>query len=1219
MSRPPASGLLAQAFVQAMNGARHASMPARGAVALSDPKLETRVQRLSDAIKSMQTSLEPDRRRQVLTDLTGLKQDLHTLASTHQQLDSKLETAVQDATRLKSENDALRKLSEDAVLDQQLKKALQETDKLKAAADAYKKDLLQQKLSDKEWELQQAREQMADVEKENSALTLKLQDLRSSRQDSAAQIEHLKRENERLKSLLQDSSDAPGQLQEPEKAAGSSEREALLARLQSAVVADGKGTAGDADLLAGAVKALQDATALEGQVSKLKQDNERLRAEITELNDTVFSKNFKAPSAWAEREIKYKMEKKQWEQQLAKLRKTVETVRAENVQYRASNKTEEFEQRIAAMQKQIEKTEGEKVSAQKELHELHLDMQVQQERYRQLQEARRHTVSSSAEDGIRSIVSELDRAGLGPAQPTHPHKPPPQRSPSKGVTTPRGSSWGSGDGTPVAEHAMEAGNVEEIIMDLDDQGIGRVEAQAPGTGPKQHRRPPTAGATSVEASAVDSRTPAGAADAAQATTSGHAQEVAHGLQAQQQQQQPSHQPRPRQADSSAAAELPAGNTQQLVEGHQAQGQGGGQTLGPPGSGGRGEAAAAAGRGRVRSPPALQGAEPSGGTQGSDETGGTRRLSGSPTAASSSSPRQGWQSHVLADGQAAASSSRAIGAQAQAEQGVGRAVAEPTPGRLAQVPEEAAATPAGGQGGSSGAALASAWQGPAFAAAPGPSGHHASDAAAAAQHMGKSPPAAEAGAVPGSSSFPGTRNSAAGVDAGQDEASGAESGNSSQATVPGGRSPALHDPFLTSPTQPVTPTSPPSLSPHEVQHGDSGHLLSSMSSLECAAHNEACSSNMDNPLLADAVHAAEAQEAAEALQVPADFRAHSAADGRHSRETSETDDAWTEERLKALEEDRVAVERMWGEHAQETDIGVLKFKIAEFDSRCEMYEAQIQKGQRALERADQEKARLEDQLLQVQQALETGDPQAVMALRDQLEDVVSSKREQEGELQARLQEAEQVLEEAHRERSRLEKHRSHLESELSRLSAELGMDLKLTPIEEGSEDEPEAATPHPGVRALQKVATAGASPEGRSSSMPVGASRRKMGGVIPGFSEAEVEMMRLREENEALMDSLVRTKVELADTQGDYLKTKRAMIRAVEKQALLSEKIDLLKEALAEGGVTSVAGEGAQPKPAPSPGKAAPPAPPLPPAAPSRAFSLQRLGWFSQPAAQPAAS
>ena len=43
----------------------------------------------------MQTSLEPDRRRQVLTDLTGLKQDLQSLATSHQQLDSKLDNAVQ--------------------------------------------------------------------------------------------------------------------------------------------------------------------------------------------------------------------------------------------------------------------------------------------------------------------------------------------------------------------------------------------------------------------------------------------------------------------------------------------------------------------------------------------------------------------------------------------------------------------------------------------------------------------------------------------------------------------------------------------------------------------------------------------------------------------------------------------------------------------------------------------------------------------------------------------------------------------------------------------------------------------------------------------------------------------------------------------------------------------------------------------------------------------
>ena len=44
------------------------------------------------------------------------------------------------------------------------------------------------------------------------------------------------------------------------------------------------------------------------------QESERLRHEVDELRDTMFSKSFKPPSAWAEREVKYKMEKKDWEE-----------------------------------------------------------------------------------------------------------------------------------------------------------------------------------------------------------------------------------------------------------------------------------------------------------------------------------------------------------------------------------------------------------------------------------------------------------------------------------------------------------------------------------------------------------------------------------------------------------------------------------------------------------------------------------------------------------------------------------------------------------------------------------------------------------------------------------------------------------------------------------------------------------------------------------------
>lgn len=44
------------------------------------------------------------------------------------------------------------------------------------------------------------------------------------------------------------------------------------------------------------------------------------------------------------------------------------------------------------------------------------------------------------------------------------------------------------------------------------------------------------------------------------------------------------------------------------------------------------------------------------------------------------------------------------------------------------------------------------------------------------------------------------------------------------------------------------------------------------------------------------------------------------------ERSESSEAWSEERIRQLEEDKAAIERLWGEHAQENDIGVLKFKL-----------------------------------------------------------------------------------------------------------------------------------------------------------------------------------------------------------------------------------------------------------------------------------------------------
>ena len=59
-----------------------------------------------------------------------------------------------------------------------------------------------------------------------------------------------------------------------------------------------------------------DAVTLEAQLAEARSNNAQLQGEVEKLNDTVFSKTFRAPSAWAEREVKYKMEKKDWDTQV---------------------------------------------------------------------------------------------------------------------------------------------------------------------------------------------------------------------------------------------------------------------------------------------------------------------------------------------------------------------------------------------------------------------------------------------------------------------------------------------------------------------------------------------------------------------------------------------------------------------------------------------------------------------------------------------------------------------------------------------------------------------------------------------------------------------------------------------------------------------------------------------------------------------------------------
>ena len=71
--------------------------------------------------------------------------------------------------------------------------------------------------------------------------------------------------------------------------------------------------------------------------------------------------------------------------------------------------------------------------------------------------------------------------------------------------------------------------------------------------------------------------------------------------------------------------------------------------------------------------------------------------------------------------------------------------------------------------------------------------------------------------------------------------------------------------------------------------------------------------------------------------------------------------------------------------------------------------------------------------------------------------------------------------------------------------------------------------------------------------------------------ASLQVYRLREENDSLMEALVHAKIEAAEAQGEYLKTRRALLRSIEKQAGMASKIDELRDAFREGNTAGMTG------------------------------------------------
>ncbi|KAK9865382.1 hypothetical protein WJX84_001458 [Apatococcus fuscideae] len=408
--------------------------------------------------------------------LTQLQADVGGLTSEADELRAFGNEALGENERLQKENEDLRKSCEDAVLDQQMMKALNETEKLKSSSEAYKKDQLLQQIADKEEELQRAQDQAASLVSDNDALSSRL---KRAERDGKAQLEKLQRELAAVKSNI--SSRASSHADSSDAAASEAAAQGISKDVESLAGLLVAGKALDEETAQKASKALNDLASAQRQLSATKQENERLQKEVDELNSTVFSKSFKAPSAWAEREVKYKMEKKAWDEQVKKLKASIQKLKAENEGYRQDNKAAEFEAQLQVARQEIAQANSEKVKAQQDLHEF----QIEQMRHNEVKQsaptpqppAASHAAPEA--DGVQGVISGLEQQKIGVQQP----KPQtPKLRQRESLQRPDVSAYRI---EPLDARTLQG--IDAIISTYDMQ---QIEMRAPsGIQPQPHRTP----------------------------------------------------------------------------------------------------------------------------------------------------------------------------------------------------------------------------------------------------------------------------------------------------------------------------------------------------------------------------------------------------------------------------------------------------------------------------------------------------------------------------------------------------------------------------------------------------------------------------------------------------------------------------------------------------------------------------------------------------------
>eukprot|EP00889_Picochlorum_renovo_P002757 jgi/Picre1/29787/NNA_005169.t1 len=159
----------------------------------------------------------------------------------------------------------------------------------------------------------------------------------------------------------------------------------------------------ESGMAASASKMLRGYHSMQAELEEVKAKNVELSKEVEELTETMTSKQFKAPSAWAEREVKYKLEKKEWEEEVEDKNAKIRALESENEMLRSEKGTDDLNKKIVELESEIVVLRNKYEDAKASLH----DMQVSS-----LVSAGEFSMSGvkpvAHEDDVRSIVDKIE-------------------------------------------------------------------------------------------------------------------------------------------------------------------------------------------------------------------------------------------------------------------------------------------------------------------------------------------------------------------------------------------------------------------------------------------------------------------------------------------------------------------------------------------------------------------------------------------------------------------------------------------------------------------------------------------------------------------------------------------------------------------------------------------------------------------------------------------